>query len=315
MANLRATHEGNWDFPLVDPGSGLQEVLSVRCANLTDGSRVINQSDFLELFARSPNVSSSNKKNTFANLPPFLSAGNLKPYTERLLTVSPEPIRYISKNNKRSKGYLADLVPQTCRIYKAAKKEGVLTKNQLHVFNRCDSIIDLLAGIAIAALIDEVTGYQYIRPENALQELLRLYVQSDPRNWNRQFSESFYEEVCRLRQWKYTPNKRTCAFGTITVDLVYKRIQPGLWEELKKSNPNKTKYRYHQMLTDNIGNPHLQKHLLSLIKLMKNCDSWKKFMYVVNISYPINNEIQTDIFFELLADNPEQFEQYMGFVA
>lgn len=46
---------------------------------------------------------------------------------------------------------------------------------------------------------------------------------------------------------------------------------------------------------------------------MKNCSTWNKFMYVVNTSHPINNEIQTDIFFELLADNPDAFEEYMGF--
>ena len=311
----RATHEGELKFPFVDPVSGLQQVISVRCANIDGGYRVINQSDFLELFGRSPNVSSSNKKSKFANLPPFLSAGNLEPYVEKLLGVSPDPIRYISKSNKVSKGYLADLISQTCKIYRIAYKENVLTKNQLHVFERCELISDSLLGVAIAALIDEATGYQYVRPENALRDLLKFYIQSDPRNWERQFTEDFYKEICRLRKWDYTPKQRTSAFAHVTVDLVYKRIQPGLWEELKKTNPNKTKYRYHQMLTDNIGNPHLQKHLISLIKLMQKCPTWNKFMYLVNAIHPINNEIQTDIFFELLADNPDEFEKYMGFVA
>ena len=207
------------------------------------------------------------------------------------------------------------MFPQVCQVYKAAGKAKVLRENQLHIAERCDTIIDSLAGVAIAALIDEATGYQYVRPANALEDLLKLYVQSDPRNWERQFAEDFYEEICRLREWTYTPNKRTSAFARITIDLVYKRIQPGLWEELKRSNPNKTKYRYHQMLTDNIGNPHLQKHLLSLIKLMKNCRTWQEFVYVVSKSHPINNEIQTDIFFDLLADNPDNFAKCMGFAA
>lgn len=313
MTNLRATHEGKLELPFFDPLSGLSLSITGECVNLTDGSRVITETIFLELLGRSSKAKGIDKKNFTDKLPSFISAQNLEPFIERHITVPTNPIWYISKTNKRRKGYLADLFPQVCQVYKAAGKAKALRENQIHVFERCDSIIDSLAGVAIAALIDEATGYQYVRPANDLQELLKLYVQSDPRNWKLQFTEDFYKEICRLRQWKYTPNKRTSAFAHITVDLVYKRIQPGLWEELKKSNPNKTKYRYHQMLTDNIGNPHLQKHLSSLTKLMKNCSTWNKFMYVVNTSHPINNEIQTDIFFELLADNPDEFEEYMGF--
>jgi hypothetical protein len=313
---LRATHEGSLNFPFIDPISGLMMSVTGECVNLSDHSRIFAETIFLELLGRSSKAKGIDKNNFTDKLPSFISAQNLEPFVQRHITVPTNPVWYISKTNKKRKGYLADLFPQVCQVYKAAGKAKVLRENQLHIAERCDTIIDSLAGVAIAALIDEATGYQYVRPADTLQEeLLKFYIQLDPQVWKRQFMEDFYKEISRLRQWKYIPNKRTSAFAHITVDLVYKRIQPGLWEELKKTNPNKTRYRYHQMLTDNIGNPHLQKHLLSLIKLMKNCSTWKKFMYVVNISYPINNEIQTDIFFELLANNPEDFEQYMGFAA
>jgi hypothetical protein len=262
---LRATHEGKLKFPFIDPISGSMMSVTGECVNLSDDSRVLAETIFLELLGRSSKVKGVDKKNFTDKLPSFLSAQNLEPFIKRYITVPTNPIWYISKTNKRRKGYLADLFPQVCQVYKAAGKAKVLRENQLHIAERCDTIIDSLAGVAIAALIDEATGYQYVRPANALEDLLKLYVQSDPRNWERQFAEDFYEEICRLREWTYTPNKRTSAFARITIDLVYKRIQPGLWEELKRSNPNKTKYRYHQMLTDNIGNPHLQKYLLSLI--------------------------------------------------
>jgi hypothetical protein len=48
---------------------------------------------------------------------------------------------------------------------------------------------------------------------------------------------------------------------------------------------------------------------------MKNCRTWQEFVYVVSKSHPINNEIQTDIFFDLLADNPDNFAKCMGFAA
>ena len=162
-------------------------------------------------------------------------------------------------------------MPDVCRVYKSAYQNNALKKNQHHIAQRCDLILDSLADLGIIAFVDEATGYQYDRPKDTLQVLMELYLDKDPNRWNLQFKETFYEQISRLRKWTYVPRQRTSAFAYVTVDLVYKRIQPGLWEELKKINPNKKKYRYHQLLTHHIGNPHLREHLRAVTKLMQGC--------------------------------------------
>jgi hypothetical protein len=314
MANVRTTHEGQLNFSVFDAVSSTHQVISVKCANLDDGSRVIAESDFLVLLGRTSTYRKNDKKNSCVNLPPFLQANNLQPFIREDFPYASIPIKYISKSNVISRGYLASLLPEVCQVYKRAKRANALRVDQEHIFRRCDLIIDSLAEVGIVALVDEATGYQYDRPKDTLQALLELYVQKDPRPWEKQFTEKFYKGICKLRGWEYNPKNRTSAFSYVTVDLIYKRIQPKLWEELKKSNPNKQKYRYHQLLTENIGNSHLQEHLRGIIRLMDGASNWNMFMATVNHFYPINN-IQMDLFFDLLIQSPEDFDKYKDLVS
>ena len=311
---LRTTHEGKLRFPVFDYTSGESHIIEVACANLDNGLRVIAESAFLKLLGRSPTYRRNDKETGCVKMPPFLDSDNLQPFINKGILDASRPIYYITKTNTPATGYIADLLPHVCRVYKAAYKTEAIHPKQIHIYQRCDLISDVLLDIGIVALIDEATGYQYDRPKDTLQALMALYLDKDPNKWNLQFKETFYEQISRLREWRYVPRQRTPAFAHVTVDLVYKRIQPGLWEELKKTNPNKKKYRYHQLLTDHIGNPHLREHLRAVTKLMQGCTNWNQFMALVNRTYPLN-DIQMDIFFDLLLESPEDFEKYKDLVS
>ena len=66
--------------------------------------------------------------------------------------------------------------------------------------------------------------------------------------------------------------KRPKLVGLLTENIVYKRLPEGGLDELKKLNPKdeagRRKRRHHQFLTDDIGNPHLEKHVASAVTLM-----------------------------------------------
>jgi hypothetical protein len=68
----------------------------------------------------------------------------------------------------------------------------------------------------------------------------------------------------------------------LTENIVYKRLPEGVLEELKKLNPKddtgRRPHRRHQFLTDNIGNPHLEKHVTFAITLMKISAGFKKHL-------------------------------------
>ena len=75
----------------------------------------------------------------------------------------------------------------------------------------------------------------------------------------------------RLRDWQYYQFsvKRPSVAGRITNDIIYERLAPGVLDELRRITPRdtkgRTKYRYHQRLTSDIGHPALREHLASVL--------------------------------------------------
>jgi P63C domain len=85
--------------------------------------------------------------------------------------------------------------------------------------------------------------------------------------------------------------RRPQLVGLLTENIVYKRVPEGVLDELKKLNPKDErgcrKRRHHQFLTDDIGNPHLEKHVASAITLMKISSSYKGFKKHLDKALPV----------------------------
>lgn len=313
----KSTHEGELKFPITFQDAKRRELhaveISVDCANLDNGMRVLSESGFLQVMGRSK-APGGGLENGSDKLPVFLSADNLKPFIDKHLTAPTNPVWYTPMHGGKAKGYLAELLPQTCQIYWEANRAGVLRENQQHIAERCEAIIAALINVAIVALVDEATGYQDVRPKTELQAMLEMYLRHNPEPWKKKFIEEFYIQIYRLKQWEYNAysSKRSPLIGKITIDVVYSRIQPELWNELLKRNPDKKRYRYHQFLTKNIGSVHLRNHLRNVIRLMSICNSWNQFKVFLDRMYPVCGVIQMDLFFDLLVQSPEDFERWQS---
>ena len=111
--------------------------------------------------------------------------------------------------------------------------------------------------------------------------------------WTKRLPDQFYQELFRLRGWTYDPLsvKRPLLVGYLTENIVYKRLPEGVLAELKRLNPKdesgRRRKKHHQFLTDDIGNPHLEKHVASTIALMKISGSYKKFKGHLDIALSI----------------------------
>lgn len=319
----KALYTGNLELPVYDFFMQSKELIIINCSNLDNDLRVIKQKDFYKILGRNPNPPSRKGSGDFDRLPDFLASKNLKPYVDKHFEISTnlfDVISYIPLiepekiNRGRASGYDYNLLIPSLKVYRDAFDDGALYENQLHIGLRSKELLDAFAGIAIISLIDEATGYQYDRPKDTLQAALALYLADQPNKWERRFTENFYKAIAKLRGWNYSKGKRAGAYSYYTVDLIYKRIQPGLWEELKKSNPNKKKYRYHQMLSEHIGNPHLKEHLRAITRILEGSSSWNFAMASIDRFYPLNN-IQLNIFFDLLVDSPDDFDKYKDLVS
>jgi hypothetical protein len=110
---------------------------------------------------------------------------------------------------------------------------------------------------AIIALVDEATGFQRDRAKDALARILEAFIAKELQPWIRTFPTEFYQEIFRLRGLEYPTDsvQRPQYFGILTNDVVYKRLAPGVLEELKKVTPKNEAGRpmgkYFQMLTRN----------------------------------------------------------------
>jgi hypothetical protein len=58
-------------------------------------------------------------------------------------------------------------------------KRGALQRQQLGKAQKAEILTRALAHTGVVALVDEATGYEKIRPQNALQEYLALIVRKE----------------------------------------------------------------------------------------------------------------------------------------
>lgn len=271
---LKATHEGEIDI------NGFK----IKTYNLESGERVLSRIDFLRALGRTGKAKGGRTYDEDKGLPVFLTANNLQEFIGEDLLKDAKSISFKDLKGLESIGYKAELLPSVCYVFIDAKESGKLLSNQNHIADRCRILVRGFATIGIIALVDEATGYQYDRNRDELQTILKKYINSELLIWQKRFPDSFYVEMFRLRGWDYNVKnilKRPGVIGTWTNNLVYKQLPTGVLEELKNKTPKDEKghrkHRYHQLLTEDIGNPHLANQITAVVTLMRASSNWRNF--------------------------------------
>lgn len=265
-----ATHDGN--IKLGD--------LMIECAVLEDGRRVISERAMTRAFGGKRGGSHwTRTKEGGPNLPVYLSAKNFAPFISKdLANALDKPIRYRTPTGALANGLDAQLLPEVCNVFLKARDNDQLHPKQIPLSKQADIIMRGLATVGIIALIDEATGYQRERAVDALALILEKFIAKELRPWVKTFPDEFYEELYRLRGLDF-PNdtmKKPSYFGHLTNDIIYRRLAPGVLNELKRLTPKaatgRHKHHLHRRLSGDIGNPKLAAHLDSVITVMKLTD-------------------------------------------
>lgn len=281
---------------------------SIGCAVLEDGEkRVINQASMNAAFDRTGGA----RRGQGAARLPLLSPLNIQPLiTPEVRSMAEHPIAYRGPDGERGLGYPAELLPKLCEIYLEAREQGILTKNQQPIAAAAERLLRGLAQVGIKALVDEATGYQEVRAKNALAKILEAFIAKELQPWVQTFPDDFYEQIFRLRGLDYPHGtvKRPQYFGHITNDIVYKRVAPGVLDELKRvaerNDAGRPRHKYFQRLTSNAGYPKLREHLGSVTSIMKLSGDWSDFItkldqihprYGETIVLPFDNEPDTGL--------------------
>jgi len=280
----RRAAEARWhsDIPIAAHGSPDHPLkisnIEIPCYVLEDGTRVITNRGI----QRGLGMSQSGGAQRMANLVAGFEAKGVdgKDLASRIAA----PIEFrLPGVGSRAFGYEATVLADLCDVILAARKMGLLQKQQEHIAEQAEILARGFMRVGIIALVDEATGYQQHRARHALEEILEKFIAKELLKWAKTFPDDFYEEMFRLKKWQYQQlsNKRPILVGKLTNDLVYERLAPGVLEELKRITPRdekgRLKHRYHQRLTEDVGHPRLREHLAAVIALMRAFDDWHTF--------------------------------------
>ena len=287
------------------------------CAVLDDkkNTRVLSERAFSRAIGSKRGGShwSRQKKNVDgAKLPVFLSADNLKPFIDNELTVAlSEPIVYIPAQGGKAFGIRADLVPKILDVWLKARDAKALVGKQKKFAVLADILMRGLATTGIVALIDEATGFQQVRPDDALTKLLEDFILADYRKYVSRFPLSFFRELCRLKEVQFRDDMRLPRyFGHLVNDLVWDRLAPGILEELKRKNPTdpntgRRKRRHLQWLTADVGDPRLLHHLGMLEGMARGFKpgEYDSYVHAVNLILPRWSDRVGTLFFDAEQHN------------
>jgi hypothetical protein len=278
----------------------------ISCAVLDNGKRVLVERSMANALGRKGSGAYWQKKRKDEKvpvLPEYVSAGYLQKYVSiDLKNKLEQPIRYINQKGLLTTGVDATVLPEICDVWITASKEGALTEEQAKTAERAYVLMKGFATVGIIALVDEVTGYQEIRDRIALQEILDKYLLDYRAVWAKRFPDEFYKQIFRLNNWQYNPSsvKRPKIIGTMTNDVIYSRLAPGILNELRSRTPKdekgRRKFRYHQLFTEDIGHPKLQEHLSNVTTLMKASTNMAMFRRLLQKALPkLGDNFQLDI--------------------
>ena len=271
---VKATH-GSADHPLRIGD------IEISCYVLEDGTRVLSQRGFISGVGMSLGSSKSGDARHIA----FLETAAIKPHVNNdLLPMLRNPIRFRHPHGGGvAFGYPATILVDFCEAVLSARRAGDLPPRQTPIADQCEILVRGFARVGIIALVDEATGYQKDRARDALAKILEAFVAKELQPWVKKFPAEFYEEMFRLRGLPFDASsvKRPPYFGHLTNDVVYRRLAPGVWKELKnkakKNAEGKPTHQLHRLLTPELGDPRLKDLLTKVVTVMKLSDQWGDF--------------------------------------
>ena len=289
VGNLpRAEYEGS--FPLGN--------IEIACAVLQDETRIITQATFLRALGRSRSPKAgTGVLSTADELPFFLQAEILRPFIDDESAALARPVFYISKSGGKGVGYDARLLRHVAEVYLRFRDHCLASRKAIPeryagMIQAADMLIRGLADVGIVGLVDEATGYQRDRATDALAKILEAFIAKELRPWVRTFPDEFYQHLFRLRGVEFPKDtvKRPQYFGHLTNDIIYRRLAPGVLDELRRVVPRtpsgRRKHPFTRRLTEEIGHPRLREHLSGVITVMKLSNDYDDFIGKLDRTHP-----------------------------
>ena len=180
----------------------------IDCYVLEDKTRVLSQRGMFKGLgvARGGPRNANEPSNTGAEIPRFASQKWLKPYINSELELAlKNPVFFQPPTGHKGYGYPAEILVDVCDAILEADKMGATTDRQAKIVDNAMALVRSFAKVGIIALVDEATGYQDMRAQEALAKIFEEYLAEERQKWTRTFPIDFYKEIYRLRGWEFKP--------------------------------------------------------------------------------------------------------------
>lgn len=238
------------------------------CYVLNNGMRVISRTGATKMLA-GPKGGGQLEK--------YAAAGALPEYMPNL---SEKMMDFILPGvvNKTVRGMSSDAFLEVCEGYVRAWMDNALdSDSQKEMARNANVFLAACTRVGLAALIDEATGYQYDRAEDALRVKLKAYIGEEMRKWEKTFPDELWEEFARLTNWKGSIHSRPKYWGKLVIELVYDYLDPDVSKWLKDNAPAPQKGQsYHQWLTGQYGLRKLTEHIWMVIGMARGCKTMEE---------------------------------------
>lgn len=206
------------------------------------------------------------------DLAKFIGVNSLKPFINSDLILAELVEFSIPGTQFTGRGMTTEHFELICRGYVQALYEGAaLTDRQREIAIKCAVLTAGLTRTGLDALIDEATGYQYERAEDALQVKLRAFIADELRAWEKTFPDELWEEFGRLTGWETPLQTRPKWWGKLVIELIDDTLDPDVADYLKNNKPP-AGVHWHRQLTENIGVRQLVSRCWEVIGMAKTCD-------------------------------------------
>lgn len=219
------------------------------------------------------------------NLGEYIGVSSLKPFLDKDLILGESVEFTVPGTQFKGRGITAESFLDICRAYVSALQGGALnTDRQKEIAIKCSILLASCAKIGLIALIDEATGYQFERAEDALQVKLRAFIAEELRAWEKTFPDELWEEFGRLTNWAGPLHIRPKWWGKLVTELIYDTLDPDVAAYLKANKPPEGA-RWHQQLTENYGLRKLVSRCYEIIGMAKTCQSMHELREMVAHHY------------------------------
>jgi hypothetical protein len=251
---------------------GILDVAGVEipCYVLGDGRRVISRTGALHFLAGGGQGG--------GNLESYLRVESLKTFLPSDLDHQFIDIAIPNVVNKDVKALSASAFIDICRAYARARDTQALqTERQVEIAIRASMALGAFAKTGIEAAIDEATGYQYERADDAIRVKLKLYLEDEMRPWDRTFPDELWVQFGRLTRWRGPINERPKYWGKLVMELVYEYLDADVCAWLRANAPApRHGQNYHQWLSSQYGLRKLIEHIWMLIGMASVCHDMRE---------------------------------------